>query len=160
MAIDEDKRKPPVWLNAEYITKALQKGMNEPFLQVKTVDIKPATAVGDNYASLMFRAVLTIQKTTKEERLSVVIKTLPKAAEKMESLMRLVFEREAKMFLTVLPEINKRLKDVYTDHQPLNANCFWFSKDPEPVIILEDLKELGFGLADRYACFIKNGLVM
>lgn len=150
MAIDEDQRKPPVWLNVQYVTQALKKGLNQPLLEVKTLDIKPATAVGDNYASLMFRAVLTVRKTpkVKDESLSVVIKTLPKGA-LIQDFVKIVFEREAKMLLTVLPEINKRLKDVYPEHRPLSALCYWYSSDPEPVLILEDLKELGFGLADR-----------
>lgn len=45
----------PVWLNKQIIENALKQHQNDNSLQVDSVEIKPATAKGENYASLMFR---------------------------------------------------------------------------------------------------------
>lgn len=45
----------PVWLNKQIIETALKQHQNDDSLHVDSVEIKPATAKGENYASLMFR---------------------------------------------------------------------------------------------------------
>jgi len=152
MTIDDPKRAPPKWLTTEYFTTALRQGLKHPNLAIKTMNIAPAGAVGDNYASLMYRATFDIQKTptAATEKLSVVVKTMPRG-EEVEEFMKedSIFKKEAKMLMEVMPKVNKMLADVFPDQEPLSAKCLYFGTEPEEVLILEDLKELGFGLEDR-----------
>lgn len=49
----------PNWLNKCMIEKALKRYRNDDFLEVDSIEIKPAIAKGENFASLMFRCRAT-----------------------------------------------------------------------------------------------------
>lgn len=51
----EEYEPAPNWLNKSFIESALKQYRNDDTLQVDSIEIKPATAKGENYASLMFR---------------------------------------------------------------------------------------------------------
>lgn len=49
----------PNWLNKSMIEKALKRYRKDDSLEVDSIEIKPATAKGENFASLMFRCRAT-----------------------------------------------------------------------------------------------------
>lgn len=49
----------PNWLNKCMIEKALRRYRNDDLLEVDSIEIKPATSKGENFASLMFRCRAT-----------------------------------------------------------------------------------------------------
>lgn len=51
----DDYEPAPIWLNKSFIEDALKQYRNDDSLQVDSIEIKPATAKGENYASLMYR---------------------------------------------------------------------------------------------------------
>lgn len=154
-------REPPQFLNTVFLSKALREGLELPTLQINSYRITPATAVGDNYLSLMFRVVMEVVKTpsAKPERLSVVCKTLPRG-QRIEELVQQegvsLFEKEANMLMKIMPDINRILTEALPQQEPLSAQCFWYGKEPEEVLILEDLKESGFALVDRLVPLMKK----
>nr|CAD7264532.1 unnamed protein product [Timema shepardi] len=45
----------PTWLTENFMEQALREGELDPEISVKHIDIRAATAFGDNYCSLMYR---------------------------------------------------------------------------------------------------------
>jgi hypothetical protein len=62
-----------------------------------------------------------------------------------------IFEREAGAFMTIMPAVYRLLDDKSPgEFQPFTARCLYYhSGSPAPVLVLDDLKEQGFRLADR-----------
>jgi len=147
-----DTRKPPSWLNSSFFEKTLSKPLNEPLLKVAIKNMVPAVAVGDNYVSILFRATLQLTRTptSSPENFSVICKTLPQG-DAIQNLIKetKIFEKEAKVLMDILPEINRLLKRVELNHTPLSAECYYFGTDPEEVLLMQDLKEEEFQILDR-----------
>jgi len=62
-----------------------------------------------------------------------------------------VFEREAGALLTIMPTVYRLLDDKSPgEFQPFTARCLYYhSGSPATAIVLDDLTEQGFRLADR-----------
>lgn len=58
-----------------------------------------------------------------------------------------MFPREIKMMTDTLVKMNERLKSI--DEDLLSAEVLYFQLKQPELIVLEDLKTLGFGMADR-----------
>ena len=67
----------PNWLHNKFLEIALRSG-GEDGIIVMCSSVNPATSVGDNYMSEMFRIKLQIAKDGKTEERSVILKTVPK----------------------------------------------------------------------------------
>lgn len=69
------------WLNQDFLEKALRKGEKDDSIQVHDIFIKPATAKGDNYTSVMIRATVDLSRKvgcrSVKEKKSVIIKVVP-----------------------------------------------------------------------------------
>lgn len=153
LKMSEEKIDRPDWITVPYLENSLQKGLNFPNLKILKCDISHATAVGDHYASIMLRGSLVIRKTEKkEENLSIIIKIPPAGsfAEKTSDLKP--FAREIKMFTKTLPVSHQILKKAFPNHEKFYAECY-FSEEKtiqETILILEDLRQSGFTLGDRF----------
>lgn len=62
-----------------------------------------------------------------------------------------MFPREIKMMTDTLVKMNERLKSI--DEDVLSADVYYFRLESPELLVVEDLKTLGFGMADRF-----NGL--
>jgi hypothetical protein len=62
-----------------------------------------------------------------------------------------MFEREAGAFMTIIPAVHRVLDDKSPGEiQPFTVRCLYYhSGTPTSVIVLDDLKEQGFRMADR-----------
>jgi hypothetical protein len=62
-----------------------------------------------------------------------------------------VFEREAGAFMAIMPNIYRLLDDKSPgEFKPCTATCLYYhSGSPASVLVLDDLKEQGFRMADR-----------
>lgn len=58
-----------------------------------------------------------------------------------------MFPREIKMMTETLVKMNERLKSI--DEEVLSAEIYHFRLEQPEVIVVEDLKPLGYGMADR-----------
>ncbi|PSN39643.1 hypothetical protein C0J52_23421 [Blattella germanica] len=131
----------PYWLNKDFLEKALRRGEKDEKLIVVACDVKPAVASGDNYMSFLFRVTLKVKDGMESmtRDMSLIVKSSPT----MPSLR--------KMYEVVLPEVHRLLKvlDDKEDHTLAPKCIFSDAEDQSCVLVLEDLKEKQFSMAER-----------
>ncbi|KAJ4442920.1 hypothetical protein ANN_04516 [Periplaneta americana] len=71
---------PPEWLNKSFLEKVLRSADDDPTITVTSVDINPATAPGDNYMSMIYRAKVHMTKGGQMQHRSLIVKTMSLAA--------------------------------------------------------------------------------
>ena len=67
----------PSWLNGAFLENALKSEDCDGDLKITSYSIKRATAPGDNYLSVMYRATLHVKREGHSERISLIIKYQP-----------------------------------------------------------------------------------
>ena len=67
----------PLWLNEEFLEKAMRAEDGGGVLKVMSYKVTPATVTGDNYFSSMFRARVQASRRGHPEERSLIIKCLP-----------------------------------------------------------------------------------
>jgi len=150
---NDDELVPPEWLNSEFIADVLGSHEKEPVLKVIDLTFSPASAKGDHYASIMFRAKVKYTTPKGEFEKSLIIKTMPEAESYKKELLggSPIFVTEMGMYTKVLPEFERILRQA-GDSTKLYVNCMYHSLVPHQVLIFEDLVEMGyFVLRDRDA---------
>ncbi|XP_016952202.1 uncharacterized protein LOC108026021 [Drosophila biarmipes] len=150
---NDDELVPPAWLNSEFIADALGSHEEEPELKVIDLTLSPASAKGDHYASIMFRAKVKYTNAKGEFEKSLIVKTMPEEEGHKKELIggSPIFETELGMYTKVLPEFERILRQA-GDSTKLYVNCIYHSLAPHQVLIFEDLVEKGyFVLRDREA---------
>ncbi|KAJ9581051.1 hypothetical protein L9F63_023775 [Diploptera punctata] len=144
----------PSWLNDAFLETALKSEDVHGDLKVTSCKIVRATSPGDNYLSLIYRA--TVQTTTRgrSESRSLIIKCQPQEGflKEMTNKYRF-FELEAEMLKDVLPAMHKLLEEANIENFSPFCAKHLYSRfgPPAQVIVLEDLKESGFQMAERTA---------
>ncbi|KAJ9582748.1 hypothetical protein L9F63_022893 [Diploptera punctata] len=148
---------PPPWINDKFLETAFQSGEDNNLI-VRCKYIKPATASGDNYLSQMYRVHVQITRRGKQEDKSIIVKTVPFT----EAMLKItsngqMFVKEMTMYRDVLPAMHRALEKVSPGTcERFGAEYIYSITDSDkPVIVLEDLKKLGFTMAERL-----NGLDM
>ncbi|XP_069690955.1 uncharacterized protein [Periplaneta americana] len=143
--------KTPNWLNAEVLQTAL-KSASDADLKVISFEVKSATAAGDNYSSDMYRVKVNYTQGDTVKIISLVIK----AAKHFDIFDKVpldsnVLGREMKVFVGILPSVHAFLREIFPEKfQPIGADLLYsYDEPPTPYLILEDLKESGFKLAER-----------
>ncbi|XP_069690936.1 uncharacterized protein [Periplaneta americana] len=140
----------PAWLNNDFLENALRVGEEDSSIKVTWSSVKPATSVGDNYSSDMYRAKV---KFDEEER-SIIIKTSkPSSKGAVANILKKsnVFDQEINAFTIALPAVHRLLKTAYKENfSPITSKYLYSTTDNEKTaIVLEDLKVLGFKLAQK-----------
>ncbi|XP_055696322.1 uncharacterized protein LOC129797599 [Lutzomyia longipalpis] len=132
--------KTPEWLNNEYIEKALRQYEYDPNLQITACEIVPATKVGDNFASVIFRANITY--VTKGKTVTTTL--IMKVADSQKAFMQDVplFQTEINIYLKVLPEM-QRLLNQLGDKDIMFPKMIYHHINPD-IIILEDIASKGY----------------
>lgn len=122
--------------------------LKESSLSDCDIDLVPATSVGENFASTIFRAKI---KNARLE-LSVIVKVAPESkALRLIFPIRGLYEQEEFYYRCVLPE----LETLQKEHKILNGFCSYpkylkLQSDPyNEVFIFEDMKELGYSVLNR-----------
>lgn len=65
------------FVNSEFLQEALQNHTKDPDLRVLDFTVEPATAKGDNYMSVLYRASIDYTRKRKKKSQSVIIKIAP-----------------------------------------------------------------------------------
>ncbi|XP_069690930.1 uncharacterized protein [Periplaneta americana] len=142
----------PSWMDKAFFEKALQSSENDSFLTVTSVQFEMATAPGDNYLSVIYRATLQVVKENKTEERFLIVKTQPRglAMNKIATEGK-IFEREIAMLRDVIPAMNRLIEEILPGKcQPFAAKYVYSCNGPhQSTIILEDLKRKGFKMAER-----------
>lgn len=148
-----DELVAPKWLNAQFLEPVLSKYEKAPELKVVSVNISPASAKGDHYASIMFRGNVSYTTQRGNHSKSLIIKTVPEEEGHKKEMLKdtYLFKTEIGMYTKVLPRFEEILK-ASGDETQLCASCIYHSLEPREVMIFEDLVPLGYTvLRDRNA---------
>ncbi|CAD7093744.1 unnamed protein product [Hermetia illucens] len=148
MSFNADELEAPEWVNSDFLKKVLEYNGDLKNVAINDFHISPATALGDHFASIMFRAKIkfSTQEHSNRER-SIIIKTLPVVDGVKKDMLGKsevdFFGTEMFMYSNVLSECGKILrKSGYNDL--LAPKMIYQSSEPQKTIVFEDLKELGY----------------
>lgn len=145
----------PAWLTEEYVEKKLRVYFKNDTLNLKKLTIKPATANGENYASVMTRiSVEYITKDSKDNQSATfLLKTT--FADKDPAAHLLInygiYTREIDMYEKILPRLADIVKNELHDSRKLFAATVCVDRERDS-IMFEDLS------LERYkvACRVKK----
>ncbi|KAH8312775.1 hypothetical protein KR044_012882, partial [Drosophila immigrans] len=145
---NSDELEAPQWLNVEFFTDILDHYLKKPELKILGLKLSPASAKGDHYASVMFRA--EIEYTTESKKITtifLIIKTIPdEQGHKKEFLDNShVFPTEISMYTEILPKFEKILREA-GDETTLYVPCVYHSLKPRQVMVFEDLVAKGYAI--------------
>lgn len=138
----------PHWLNREFLATILSEEEKKN-ISVTCMDVKAAVSKGDNYLSTIYRIMVECDESNGGNGINkyfLVLKTLPKG----ELLQKLVsdsqsFEKELRMYSSTLPAMYYATKAKL---RPLSAR--YMPTNMDNVIVLEDLQQLGYKMANRH----------
>ena len=117
--------------------------------KLRLVFIAPATGKNENYASVVYRAKISIELLeTKEKRMvDVIIKALIVTIEEMKEFA--IFEREIVVYKDVIEDFEKTFLERANEIVEFGPKCIKIVSKPYEIIVLDDLKAEGYVMADR-----------
>ena len=138
----------PHWLNREFLATILSEEEKKN-ISVTCMDVKEAVSKGDNYLSTLYRIMVECNESNGGNGINkyfLILKTLPKG----EMFQKLVsesqsFEKELQMYSSTLPAMYCTTKAKL---RPLSAR--YMPTNMKNVIVLEDLQQLGYKMANRH----------
>lgn len=138
-------------INDEFFIEIVERKLNYPRDQFKLrlVFIAPATGKNENYASVVYRAKISVEIINSNEKklVDVIIKALISTMEELKEFA--IFEREIVMYRDAISSF----EDIYLEKTGENVNfgpkCIKILCEPFEVIVLDDLKAEGYEMADR-----------
>lgn len=139
----------------DYMEACLDKVAHAEGFKNFVIKVNHGSAIGDGFVGLIFKVSIT--EVDSEKVLNVVLKTPPESEVRRTQFNAMgLFRREVKMYNEVLPEFVKLQRERKV---PESAGFFDFPKvyfaefDEEKndsLIIMEDLRESGFKLYNKY----------
>ncbi|XP_055588037.1 uncharacterized protein LOC129740403 [Uranotaenia lowii] len=143
--------KIPPFINAQLLQAALEEGLNFPRrtegVQVQEFTAQCATSAGDNFLSDVFRVWVQFSRvgSTRNEDVSLIVKCMPDGGPRGSLIEQLdVFRKEIYMFRRVVPELSR-----LAGGEMFAARLFYATETPIRMLIFQDLKSLGYVMADR-----------
>ncbi|XP_067646821.1 uncharacterized protein [Eurosta solidaginis] len=139
-----------VWLNEEYVQKVFRKYKRDEGLKVLQLDLKPATAKGDNYVSILTRIKVKYQlSNNKTESGSYIVKSSLDDGSFAAQIIQgyELCSTEMLMYGKILPKLSAMLKES-GDYQKIFAETVHVDYE-HSAILLEDLTAQGFVCRDR-----------
>lgn len=131
------------WLNKSFLESCLNGGGDGTSdIRISCFEVKPGVAIGNNYGSEILRVTVTYTRgeNTSEETLSLILKG-PIQSTLVDFMEEVFGMAEFNFYYKYMPrvrEISKVQLAPKSYFSPLNS-----------VVVLEDLKRLGFDMADR-----------
>lgn len=152
----------PSFLKEKYFEAILQQFNGDDSLKVHSISIGPCGAIGDAFASTMYRVKIcaTQAKHEKTRRGSYIVKMLPTLQLARDKLAGIggydVHEKEMDIFQNIFPRFSKILRSLAKDK---NVFPKAIAVDRvRGVIVLEDLADKKFIMADRKVGLDENHL--
>lgn len=102
--------------------------------------------MGDHYASIMFRGIITYNTDTSNNvEKTLLIKTMPFVdGHKKEMLTGMgLFKTEIKMYSEIIPMFEQLLRSI-GDQTELGAKCLYTAMEPQEILIFEDLTKRNY----------------
>ncbi|XP_016980576.1 uncharacterized protein LOC108045695 [Drosophila rhopaloa] len=142
----------PSWLTKDYVQEKLSAYFKTDSLKLEKLNIQPAIANGENYASVMTR--INVEYTTNESKEKVVTNflvktTFPDKDPVCHMLIKYgVYTREMDMYERILPKMADLVKEEIQDPRRLFAGTINVDKTTDS-IIFEDLSLEHYKVACR-----------
>ncbi|XP_054263738.1 uncharacterized protein LOC128987072 [Macrosteles quadrilineatus] len=131
----------PDWLNKTFLSTCLQgNGPDASPVTINWYDVTAGVAPGNNYGSVILRVKVKYREENRDKDKSLIIKG-PISNSLVDAIVELFGMAEYSFYYLYLPKLADIIKDWITPkayHTPMSS-----------VIVLEDLSELGFTMADR-----------
>ncbi|GAB0088771.1 LOC111604862 [Sergentomyia squamirostris] len=150
----EVKLNYPSWLSSDFFRTILQNNKNFPkssdAVCVDGIHIEPATSIGDNFMSTMYRVLVKYHFGDDDiKTLSLIVKLMPESSvvEKIAESYN-AFPKEAEMYSKIIPGLEEIWLRVGQPVQ-FGPKCWYSSNDPVPVIVMDDLKSFDYKMLPR-----------
>jgi hypothetical protein len=117
--------------------------------KLRLVFIAPATGKNENYASVVYRAKISIEILATKERqfVSVIVKALLSTIKEFKEFG--VFPRERFMYEDVIGSFERIFEERGGEVIKFGPESLAFHADPYEIIVLEDLKASGYEVINR-----------
>ncbi|XP_053660978.1 uncharacterized protein LOC128709966 [Anopheles marshallii] len=144
----------PEWMTKEYFVDAIAVKLDLPenAFTITDLDIRKATEAGDNYASILYRVRVSVRVHDGDSQMdvSLIVKALPKLglSDEMIKMMNL-FPKEMAMYTDILPALEGMYHARGRTSVSFGPRCLKHSTEPTDVIVMEDLRERQFTMANR-----------
>ncbi|XP_043653422.1 uncharacterized protein LOC122620156 [Drosophila teissieri] len=142
----------PEWLTKDYVGKKICRYFEDDSIQLKSLETDPATAKGDNYASVMTR--INLEYTTKDskdtQKATFLLKTTFAAKDPATDLLAGygAYTREMDMYEQILPHLAKMVRNELEDSRKMFAATVAVDRERDS-ILFEDLSLENYKLACR-----------
>jgi len=138
-------------VNDEFFIEIVERKLNitRDQFKLRLVFIAPATGKNENYASVVYRAKISIEiLETKEKKLvDVIIKALIVTMEEMKEFA--IFEREIVVYKDVIEDFENTFLERANEVVEFGPKCIKIMTKPYEIIVLDDLKAEGYIMAAR-----------
>nr|XP_036214358.1 uncharacterized protein LOC118680106 [Bactrocera oleae] len=153
------------YLNADFIKHALERhfngaldGSNQHKIEMLECQFERATAEGENFCSVIYRAKVQFrlqsagaENSNEKREITVIVKDVLGEIAELGS-------NELAMYKHVLPEMQKILDQAAEKHkigdavatQKFYANCYFCERNPREIYVLEDLNDAEYRSMNRY----------
>lgn len=145
---DDDDTLKPAWLDEPYLENVLRQYEKDDEIKVIGFTSRSAVPKGANYVGLLLRLQVTYVKQGEKKSRSLILKTALLSEETAKVLEEFgVLEKEMLMYTNVLP--------LYTNLLQANGDLDQLfpvtlhTDSTTQTLILEDLKDRGYQIADR-----------
>uniref|UniRef100_A0A182JZK9 CHK kinase-like domain-containing protein n=1 Tax=Anopheles christyi TaxID=43041 RepID=A0A182JZK9_9DIPT len=143
----------PEWMTSSFFVDAIAKAYNKPASEftIEHLDVRPATEAGDNFVSIMYRVKVTVLLNSEQEPkiVSLIVKALPQMGLSEEMILSMnVFPKEMAVYTELLPAFEA----LYREHGmevAFGPRCLKHCNEPTDIIVMEDLKDRNFQMAER-----------
>lgn len=136
----------PNWMNDAFFQKALREGGDDPKVSVTRCEVTEATGKGENYVSIVYRALVEDGNGKKHH---LIVKCLPSnEARKMLSNKAKFFRKEADMYGIVLPAYEE-IHGEAGSSLPWPKHYFSVLNGDNDYLVMEDLKVAGYVMRER-----------
>ncbi|XP_048505694.1 uncharacterized protein LOC105692807 [Athalia rosae] len=148
----------PGWLDATYLQNVLRNYEKDDSVEVTDIIVRPATAKGDHYGSVMYRVASQLSRVKDERKINGQMSLIVKITLSIYDVdhPEIIIDGMPKPFVTelsllhrVLPKMNEIVEEFYPDATPMSPRCFHVQYENPSHAILEDLATSGFRMADR-----------
>lgn len=137
----------PEFLDHHFFEKALLNGTNLKSVKITDLNISKATASGDNYCSEIYRSKVTYSSgSLKNQVIYLIVKAMTTSGESGKVLNEMdSYEKENEMYKVNIPD----LTELLDGEEVFSAKFFYATRHPIDLMVFQDLKAIGFTMAER-----------
>lgn len=141
-------------IDDDFINETVANKLDIPKSNFKVISVlmTPATKSNENYLGLVYRTKIEVQllETNEVKVLDLILKIAQEAAMSLSELN--VYHREKIMYENVLTKFENIWFDKIGEKVRFGPKMSMFKYEPNPIVVLDDLKAEGYEIVDRKEC--------